>query len=242
MSNIEELVGRQIMLGELRRRVEQRGPGPLGEGHQKEDYRPCLVVSRQCGSGGTSLAQGISERLKWQVFDREIVEEVARSAHVRRQLIDSVDERVRSGWSEFCRKFAEGEGIGRETYLYHLRQVILALGHHGNAIILGRGANYILPAHSTVRVHLIASVQLRALRVATRENIPLNKARHRVGQIDAERAAFIHEAFGKDVNSPEDYDLELNTDELSIESAAEIVLAKLHSKLGVPLETVPCGK
>ena len=142
MTGIEQAVGRQIALGELRRRLEPKGSVLPGE---EETYRRCLVISRECGSGGASLARFLSERLKWQVFDREIVEEVARSAHVRRQLIESVDGRVRSGWGEFCRKIAEGEGFDRESYLYHLRQVILALGHHGDVIILGRGANYILP-------------------------------------------------------------------------------------------------
>lgn len=240
MSNIEQLVGTQIAVGELRRRLEpERLPN---HGRRSEAYGPCLVVSRECGSGGTSLAQLIGERLKWQVFDREIVEEVARSAHVRRQLIESVDERVRSAWSEFRHRLLEGEGIDRESYLHHLRQVILALGHHGNVIILGRGAVYILPPDCAVRVRLVAPLELRARRVAEREKIALNKAQRRVEQIDAGRAAFIRAAFGKDVNAAEDYDLVLNTGDLSLEAAAEIVLAKLQAKLHAQLETAPCGK
>lgn len=242
MSSIEHLIGRQIALGELRREVETSASGPRREGAGGDAYGPCLVVSRLCGSGGTELAHLLSERLKWQIFDREIVEEVARSAHVRCQLIDSVDQRVRSGWSEFCRKLMEGEGIGRETYLHHLRHVIMALGHHGEVIIIGRGANYILPPECAVRVRLVAPLEMRAYRVAERENIPLSKARHLVVQTDAERAAFIREAFGKDVNAAEGYDLVLDLGDLSLEYAADVVLAKLQEKLHVHLETAPCGK
>ena len=237
MSSIEQLVGTQIVLGELKRRLEPKSSGDPGA-----RYGPCLVVSRMCGSGGTSLARLVGERLKWQIFDREIVEEVARSAHVRRNLIESVDERVRSGWKDFRRMLLEGEGIGRESYLHHLRHVILALGHHGHVIILGRGAVYILPPDCAVRVRLVAPLELRARRVAERENIPLSKAERRVEQTDAERAAFIREVFGKDVDSAENYDLVLNTGDLSLEAAAEIVLTKLQAKLHVQLETAPCGK
>ena len=88
----------------------------------------------------------------------------------------------------------------------------------------------------------MAPLEIRARRVAEREHISLSKAQHRVEQTDAERAAFIREAFGKDVNSPEDYDLVLNMGDLSCEGAAEIVLAKLQTKLHVQLETAPCGK
>jgi len=242
MSSIEQLVGRQIALGELRRSLGPNGSGLPGDRRTGEAYGRCLAISRKCGSGGISLARLFSNRLKWQIFDREIVEEVARSAHVRRQLIDSVDERVRSGWSEFRRKLAEGEGIGRQSYLYHLRHVILALGHHGDVIILGRGANYILPPQCAVRVRLVAPLEIRAQRVAERENISLNKARRRVEQTDDERAAFIRELFGKDVNSVQDYDLVLDTGDLSLEAAAEIVLAKLQEKLHLQPETAPCEK
>ena len=241
MSSIEHLVGRQIELGELRRRLEPKASRLRQPRFVGGAYGPCLLLSRECGSGGTSLARLVSERLKWQVFDREIVEEVARSAHVRRQLIESVDERVRVGWSEFCRKLAEGEGIGRESYLHHLRHVILALSHHGEIIILGRGAIYILPPECAVRVRLQAPLEARARRVAEREEIPFHKARRRVEQTDIERAAFIREAFGKDVDATENYDLVLDTGELSLEAAAEIVVAKLQTKLHVQLETASCG-
>jgi cytidylate kinase len=237
VSVIEQLVGRQIATGELKRRLEPKDSGFTRESLTGEDYRPCLAISRKCGSGGTSLARLVSERLKWQVFDREIVEEVARSAHVRRQLVDSVDERVRWGWSEFRRKLGEGEGLGRKAYLYHLKQVILALGHHGDVIILGRGANYILPPDCAVRVRLIAPLEMRAARVAQRERISLHRARRSIEQIDAERAAFIREAFGRDVNSPEDYDLVLDTADLGIEAAVETVLAMVHAKLHVHSES-----
>jgi hypothetical protein len=242
MANIEALVGRQTALWELRRRLEVERSEPPGPGPKDEPYRPCLLVSRECGGGGTSMARLVCERLRWQIFDREIVDEVARSAQVRRQLIDSVDERVRSGWREFFRVLADGEGIGRESYLFHLRQVILSLGHHGGVIIVGRGANYILPPECTVRVRLVAPLEVRCRHMAELKSISLNKARRHVEQIDAERAAFVREAFGRDVNAPEDYDLVLNTGVISLPEAAEITLAKLQAKLQVQPETAPCTK
>lgn len=242
MPSIEQLVGRQIELGELRRRMEPKGSEAHQVLYKGAAYGPCLLLSRECGSGGTSLARLIGERLGWQVFDRDIVEAVARCAHVRRQLIESVDERVRSGWREILRKLAEGEGVGQESYLHSLRAVILALGHHGNVIILGRGAKYILPPECAVRVRLVAPPDLRARRVAERESIPLNKAWHRIEQTDAERAAFIRNAFGKDIGAPEDHDLVLNTGEMNLEEAAERVLAKLQAKLQVQPGTAACAR
>jgi len=242
MTSFERLAGRQFDLCELKRRLGSQYPRPPPVRVRATGYGPCLLVSRECASGGTSLACLIGERVGWHVFDREIVDEVAHSAHVRRQLIASVDERVRHGWSEFCRKLAEGEGVGRETYLHHLREVILSLGHHGEVIILGRGAKYILPAECAVSVRLRAPLEVRVRRFAERERISIERARRQVEQTDAERADFIREAFGRDVDSAEDYDLVLNMGELAVEAAADAVLAKLQEKLGVQSDSVPCGR
>lgn len=236
MSRIEQLINQQISVAELGRQAGARAFESLGQHPVTQFFRPCLAISRECGSDGSTLARLASERLKWQIFDREIVEVVARSTHVRRRLIESVDERVCSGWSELRRKLVEGEGVTWETYLHHLRHVILALGHHGKVIILGRGANYILPPECAFRVRLVAPLQVRARRVALRENLPLAKAMHRVQQTDAERAAFVRRAFAKDINSAADYDLVLNTGEIEPEAATGIVLAKLQARLQVRLE------
>ncbi|HOA62594.1 MAG: cytidylate kinase-like family protein [Verrucomicrobia bacterium] len=242
MTSLEHLVGRQFDLCELKRRLHSEYPRPPPVRVTSTGYGPCLLVSRECASGGTRLARLIGERIGWRVFDREIVDEVAHSANVRRQWIASVDERVRHGWSEFWRKLAEGEGVGRETYLHHLREVILLLGQQGEVIILGRGANYILPAERAVSVRLRAPLEVRVRRFAERERVSMERARRLVEQTDAERAAFIREAFGRDVDSTEDYDLVLNMDELGVEAAAEAVLAKLQERLGVQPESVPCER
>jgi len=242
MSNIGQLVSRQIALCEIKRRFEEENLRPAPVKVDNVAYGPCLLVSRERGSDGTSLSHLIGERLGWRVYDREVVEEVARCAQVREQLIASVDERVRSHWSETARWLAEGEGVGRQTYLVFLRQVLLTLGHHGDVIIIGRGAHHILPPECAVRLRVVAPIEVRAKRLAERGNISLAKARHEVERTDAERTAFIREAFSRDAASPLEYDLVLNTGEMSLEVAANIVLEALHAKLGVQRETASCAR
>jgi hypothetical protein len=56
-------------------------------------YGPYVTVSREKGAGGNAVAKLVGKRLGWQVFDNEIVDEIAKKAHIRRQLIESLDER-----------------------------------------------------------------------------------------------------------------------------------------------------
>ena len=64
-------------------------------------------------------------------------------------------------------------------------------------------------------------------------NLSLEQARLKTRKIDAERAAFVWKTFKKDSASPINYDLIINTGEIKIESAANIVLASIQEKLGV---------
>lgn len=75
-------------------------------------------------------------------------------------------------------------------------------------------------------------MEVRVKRVAETEKTSPEQARIKINQIDSERAAFIWKNFRKNVGSPLNQDLTINTGEISIPSATEIVLAAIHKKLG----------
>lgn len=233
MSGVLKLVERQIAAWELRRRVEDLGQRAGRCLEENVAYGPCLLISRERGCGGERLARLAGERLGWHVFDREIVNEIAQLAHVRQQLIGSIDQRVRTIWEDDWRPELQPEDIGYETYLRCLRQVIRTLGHQGDVVILGRGAMYLLPSRCALRVRVVAPFQLRVEQIAEATVMPLKEAQALVHRIDGERAAFIRKNFGRDIGLLSEYDLVVNTGEITVEAATEIVLTGLRRKLGV---------
>lgn len=238
MSHIEQLIGRQIELSEIRRRLDAEHRQPALGQPQPAASGPCVLVSRECGSQGEHLARLVGDRLRWKVFDREILEAVARHAHVRTQLVESIDEPIRSRWRLPKDRDASGEALGRSEYLYHLLQVLLALGHHGSVVLLGRGAHYVLPPDRCVRLRLVAPRDQRIQRVADQEHVPLADAERRVDTIDAERAAFVRVSFNRDLAAAADYDLVLNTGTVPFEPAVEFVTTLVREKLGVDTSRV----
>jgi cytidylate kinase len=159
---------------------------------------------------------------------------------VREQLIDSIDERARSRWTEALRRASEGSRIGNQEYLHHLRQVVLALGHLGHAIIMGRGAQYILPAEGSLRVRIVAPLLQRMQQVADRGGITLLEAQREIERVDSERANFIRKTFNREPAECLNYDLVLNMAAFSLESATHIVLEALREKLSVVPNEVAC--
>lgn len=236
-----KLIEKQIAMSDIAKRLSEKvaalPPGRYLSANGVE-FGPCLLISRECGSGSSEMAEKIGKELGWNVFDSKIVDEIAKAARVHQKLVLSVDERVRSHWEQSWRELLLDE-LTDKGYLHHLGQVVMALGHQGNVIIVGRGAQYLLPPQCALRVRLVAPLEARSQRVAELENLTPAEARIKVKQVDTKRAAFLWKVFRKDASSPLNHDLVLNTGDISIESAAKIVLAALEEKLGVFVQKQP---
>jgi cytidylate kinase len=231
------LIEKQIAMSDFRNRAgqspSQNAPEP-GR-HMTKDgaaFGPCLFISRECGSGASLLAQMVGEWLGWNVFDAKIVDEIAQAANIHRHLVKSVDERVHTYWEQTLRELLMDD-LADKKYLHLLKQVVTALGSHGNVVFVGRGAQYFLPTQCGLSLRLAAPLEARTKRMAEQMKLSLEEARLKVRKIDAERAAFVRKTFKKDAASPLNYDLIINTGEINIESAANIVLASIREKLGV---------
>ena len=233
MTGTLKLIEKSAALQGIKGRLEVANWPPKRPRKEGCEYGPCLLVSNETGSEGSQVARLAGARLGWPVFDRELVDQIAQHAHVRQELIESVDEHTRSKWQEVLYALLQSDEVSADTYLYHLQQILMALGHHGDAVIVGRGAQFTLPAVGSLRVRVVAPFELRVQRVAKRAGLTPEDALLRVRTRDNSRADFIRKTFHRDIRSPLNYDLVVNTGEMNVELATRIVLAALHEKLGV---------
>lgn len=231
-TSLEQLIEQQMTRWELARRKrmqqERPGRGKLGRLY----FGPYVLISREKGAGGHQVANLIGQKLGWQVFDRQIVDAIAERTKMRQQLVEYLDEKTRGGLEEFLRHVLTKE-IGTTDYLRHLRQVLLTLGQQGDVVIVGRGAEHVLPAQFGLRVRMVAPFEVRVDRIASANGLTTEAADPLVGKVDQERKDFVHNQFQKDVRDPMNYDLLINTSALTVEGTAEIVMAALRQKLHV---------
>ena len=123
--------------------------------------------------------------------------------------------------------------IGTGGYLAHLREILLTLGHQGNVVIVGRGAQYVLPSQFGLRVRMVAPTEERVRRIASREDLSLEAARLGVESSDRERTRLARRQFGQNAADPLRHDVIINTAELTVEAATEVVMTALQRKLAV---------
>jgi len=240
MIDVEEYVKDQIAVFQaneaLEKRLENREQRP---GRGKEGnlfYGPYLLISREKGAGGNAVAQLVGRRLGWQVFDNKIVDEIAQKAHVRRQLIESLDERDQAAIQDIIGQWLNPQEIGTSGYLVYLKQIVLTLGHQGDVIIVGHAARFILPSQFGLCLRMVAPIEARIRRIADKAHLSLDAARVEVERIDRERVKLVRRHFGHDVTDPLSHDLIINTAAISVEAAAEVVITALQRKLGVQLK------
>ena len=202
-----------------------------GKKAKAEAEIPVITVAMEPGSGGSLIAQKIAEQLGFDYFHRDIVQQIAKTAKIRTTVVNSLEKERLSGIKDFISSLMEDQYIHPDTYLKHLLVVISTIAKHGRAVIVGRGANFILPAEDIFAVRVIAPLQKRIREVALTHRVTTEMAKRRVIQRESKRKAFVRHSFNADISDPIHYDLTINTGKMSIESAVEAVIGAVMARL-----------
>jgi cytidylate kinase len=216
--SLDHIVGDLIAKWE-RQRTEQK---MKAEPHHP---RPCITISRDPGSGGTEIARRLAEELGMDLLGREIIQQVAERADMSEKVICSLDEkevRLRDSWLD---SLFRTRHMWPDEYVRYLTKVIGTIGKQGNAIIIGRGGQFILPPEETFRVRFIAPREVRIRNVMRNRGKDFESAERYVYETEADRNAFHYKHFRADWMDPGYYDLIVNTGSLGIEGAVTVVKA-----------------
>jgi cytidylate kinase len=199
---------------------------------EKEEGLPVITVSREPGSGGRIVAKKIAEQLGLDLFHGEIIQEIAESADTSARILETLDEKGLSVLDDWISTLVNRRHLWPDQYLRHLMSVIGTIGNHGRAVIVGRGANFILPREMGFRVRIVAPLGMRVQNVANEFGVSSEEARRRVLRTESDRRAFVRKYFHADITDPANYDLVINTGTLSIDSAAEAITGGLGGRKG----------
>ncbi len=221
-----ELADRQGRFREVRRLSEQETP------HRAVAEGPWIAVSRELGSGGGELARLLGEALGWRVYDRELLSAVAEETHNDALALERFDEKGVREFGEYIAPFILHDDPGQARVLIGLRHVIHRIGREGQAVFVGRGANFVLHPAGGLRVRAVGSAAERAETIATAEGIAVHEARRRVARSDEAQRKFVRQAFQREIEDPAAYDLVLSPLALGLPAAAAAIVAAARTKLG----------
>jgi cytidylate kinase len=197
--------------------------------HEKREVRtlPVITLSREPGSGGKLVAKAVAERLDLDLFDQVLINAMAENADTTTRVIRTLDEKSLSMIDDWVSAAISERHLWPDEVSRLLMRVIGTIGRHGKAIIVGRGANFILPPANRFRVRIIAPLEMRVNRVAETHGVTQKEAKRRVLRTESDRRAFVRKYFHSDIGDPANYEVVLNTGTLSFESAATAICSAL---------------
>ncbi len=206
--------------GNYRRQAEERD---APEGHPFT-----IALSRETGSGATSVASEVGTRLNWPVYDQELLRRIAQEMHLRAPLLASVDERRRNWLQECIESFPMQAGVSEAGFVHRLVETVGSLASHGACVSVGRGAAHFLPAARTLRVRVVAPLEDRITYISRLLGRSREDAARHIEASDRERALFIRDHFRKDPTDPRNYDLVLNSSRFGVGGCADLIVEALR--------------
>ena len=199
-----------------------------------------VSVSHATGAGGNEVGRLVAERLGFRYVDEDLVSQAALRAGVDASEI--ADEERRKSWlARVLDDLAVGGGeawamtglgpygaVGVATtsdeLRAYIREAIEETAGHGKAVIVAHAASHALAGRQdALRVLVTASPATRAGRVAEAEGLDETRAARAIKDADAGRADYLRRFHGVEQELPTQYDLVLNTDQLSPEQAAALI-------------------
>ena len=215
---VEEFVAAQVKTWKTRISKEEKTAGVK---------LPVITVCMEPGSGGSIVAQEVAKQLDFDFFHRDIINEIAKSSHISSQVIETLEKERLSGINDFISSLINEKYLWPGLYLDHLMKIVHVIGKHGRAVIVGRGANFILQLQERFSVRVVAPFAVRIQNVAREYGVSENDAKRRILRRGSRRRAFVRQSFHEDIADPINYDLVLNTGKLSIKSAVSAVIGAI---------------
>lgn len=239
--NIEELINRQIHRWNSLSDILKHRPDTLIEddaerlaAETERAIHPVICISREMGAGAREIARLLCRRLNYDLFGREIINQIARDLKVQERLVRSLEEQDRAGLHLLVESFLCGHEIELSDFLNSLVRVVQTLALKGGVVILGRGANYILGDKSALNVRVVAPLTDRIERVRHYLNIDADRARNLIERSDYVRNRFIHKFFHIEMAELERFDIVINTSRIPAVAATELILSALRVRGFIP--------
>lgn len=190
-----------------------------------------IAITREAGSRGATVAQHAGEKLGWEVYSQEMLEYGAQHASVRQELLDKLPKDAAAWIDERLQFLLQDMNLSRHPNIVELARLVLTLAAHGNVILLGRGAGFILPTRSTLHVRLVAPLQDRVAYMSQWLRLTEEEAAEQVRKRDHQRTEYLATHFHRKPNDVHVYDMVLNTSHLGEERSADLIAAAAKAKM-----------
>jgi cytidylate kinase len=177
-----------------------------------------ITISRGSLSGGQELAERVAQQLAYRCVSREVLMEAAARYGIPELKLDELFEKKPSFWEWLTRS--------RERYLVFIQAAMCEVALASDLVYHGQAGQQLLPGIPHVlKVRLITPVERRIRNAMEQRHMDHETAAKHIQRIDDERYHRMRDLFDVDWRDPTLYDLILNTEHMSLDAAADVVVS-----------------
>jgi cytidylate kinase len=178
-----------------------------------------VTVSYQHGSGGEAIAAEVAQRLGFSLVTSQKVDEVIRDRY-------QLDLSLEGGLQNSPR-----ENESSKVFANLISAILTDLSLRQDLVIVECGAQFIFRAFpNSVHVRIIAPRDIRAHNLMTDRDISFDQALDEMDEHELRHKRFLRSSFRRPSETPERYDLTINTGALEMSSAVELILQAVSLK------------
>ena len=198
-----------------------------------------ITIGRQYGSGGKELGEKLAKKLGYEFYDEELVTMAAENSNMHASVLHQADEKATKSLlysivtgmdSRFLNPYHELP-INDKLFIEQ-SNIIKTLAEKGNCVIVGRCADYVLENTGipSVDLFIYASLEHKIERISNKYDLPKDKAKDKIKKVEKNRKAFYNYYSNKEWGNLVNYDLCINTSDISIDDAVEIALTFINKR------------
>jgi cytidylate kinase len=176
-----------------------------------------ITISRQIASFGDEVATELARELGYSFVNRKMLEADLVKHGITEDKLRKYDERKPGFWASLARD--------RDEYFDYLREAVYERAKDGNCVFIGRGGFAILrDVPGCYAIRLIGSDPVRVSRLMKEFSWNEKKAQALLLESDNNRKGFHKCFFNIDQDDPASYHMVLNTDCITPEIGAKIII------------------
>ena len=154
-----------------------------------------VTITRQFGSLGRPIARQMSEILRIDYYDRDIVDQAAKKLKLPISVVDQEEEKaVKQAVNPFSRMiFPLGKGTSntQDKIFDTQRNIIQFLSENNNCIIVGRCSDFILSdVKNSLHIYIYASYEARLEHCIKDLGLEEQEARRMIKSVDEARNSY----------------------------------------------------
>lgn len=183
-----------------------------------------ITIARQVAAHGDEIGQLLASKLNYKFIKRSDTEQRIIELGFPKSKLPKYDERKPGFFASLAKD--------KDAYLNLTQYAILEAASQNNVVIIGRGAFAILKgAPHNVSFRLIADEKTRISRLIKEFDWNEKQAKQRITESDLNREGFHKNFYNIDIESPDNFDLVLNTSAMTDSLCVDTISAYTKNKV-----------